>query len=64
MSIMYRCDEGYAGGNCSQVLCDMVSNCSSHGQCVEPNLCACDSGYTGPECLLFSCETKDKCSGN
>jgi hypothetical protein len=43
------CQDGYNGTvDCSEWLCD--PQCSSHGECIDINLCECECGWTGPTC--------------
>ncbi|CAD5225343.1 unnamed protein product [Bursaphelenchus okinawaensis] len=42
------CNKGWLGPNCDQPYC--TTNCSRHGLCVSPGVCACDSGWVGKDC--------------
>ncbi|KAK3389777.1 phytase [Podospora didyma] len=42
------CFWGFTGTNCQQFTCS--DNCSGHGQCVGPDVCACDAGWGGLHC--------------
>ena len=61
--LYFRCYDGFSGANCSIASCLSVNNCSSHGACIEADLCKCDVGYTGPDCGNVSCEAVNYCSG-
>ena len=64
LCLFTRCDVGYTGSDCSEPDCSSLSNCSSHGTCIEPNLCECETGYSGSTCQDTSCELLNRCSGN
>ena len=36
------------GDDCSQV--DCAGNCSGHGVCIAPHVCACSPGFRGDDC--------------
>lgn len=43
--------------------CSGVSNCNSHGQCVDTDSCQCDSGWALNDCSLHTCFGVDSCLG-
>lgn len=42
--------------------CGNVNNCSSHGLCVDQDMCTCDTNYYGADCNMY-CEASTTCSG-
>lgn len=45
--VCYRCNAGYAGYNCEQILCN--PQCK-HGECTAPDVCSCEPQYVGDDC--------------
>ena len=60
------------GGHCLRCLsvnsltatCYKQENCSSHGICVDLDVCRCDLGWTSSNCSRPSCEILNWCSGH
>ena len=44
--------------------CYNERNCSSHGVCVDFDVCRCDMGWTSSGCSQASCEVLNWCSGH
>ena len=61
--VFHSCYAGFTGDNCSQPTCTSLNNCSSHGVCIEAELCKCEQGYNGTDCSNYSCEALNFCSG-
>ncbi|XP_046573868.1 uncharacterized protein LOC124281912 isoform X2 [Haliotis rubra] len=59
-----RCDDGWAGVDCSDVDCSGVCNCNGNGLCKGPNQCDCYMGWEGPSCVIATCHAVNDCGGN
>jgi EGF-like domain len=56
-----RCDDGWAGPDCSRVSCSSIGECSGHGVCVGPNICSCDDGWASVDCSTPLCYRVNNC---
>ena len=57
-----ECFSGFAGDRCGSHTC--AEDCSSHGKCVGPNMCACDDGWGGLHCSFLLVEPSFETEAN
>ncbi|CAD5123388.1 DgyrCDS11742 [Dimorphilus gyrociliatus] len=49
------CVPGWKGKSCLEFSCREVSECSSRGECIGPNICKCSQGWEGKNCARSKC---------